>query len=94
MDPDMNRYGTSHRVSHHCKMSDEEWESAYRAAWATYYSPVTFTIIRRAAACKLGRPEATMLTLLLVSRTIPLEGVHPLEGGIIRLKFRRDRRQA
>jgi hypothetical protein len=33
-----------------------------------------------------------MLTLLLVSRTIPLEGVHPLEGGIIRLKFRRDRR--
>jgi hypothetical protein len=28
----------------------------------------------------------------LVSRTIPLEGVHPLEGGIIRLKFRRDRR--
>ena len=37
---------------------------------------------------------ATMLTLLLVSRTVPLEGVHPLEGGIIRLKFRRDRGQA
>jgi hypothetical protein len=93
MDPDMNRYDTSHRVSHHCKMSDEEWEDAYRAAWATYYSPDHIrTIIRRAAACKLGRPEATMLTLLLVSRTIPLEGVHPLEGGIIRLKFRRDRR--
>jgi hypothetical protein len=93
MDPDMNKYDTSHRVSHHCKMSDEEWEDAYRAAWATYYrSDHIRTIIRRAAACKLGRPEATMLTLLFVSRTIPLEGVHPLEGGIIRLKFRRDRR--
>ena len=33
-----------------------------------------------------------MLTLLFVSRTIPLESVHPLEGGFLRLKFRRDRR--
>jgi hypothetical protein len=93
MDPDMNKYDTNHRVSHHCKMSDAEWEDAYRAAWATYYTPEHMrTILRRSAACKLGRPEATMLTILLVSRTIPLEGVHPLEGGIIRLKFRRDRR--
>ena len=93
MDPDMNRYDTSHRVSHHCKMSDEEWEDAYRAAWATYYTPDHMrTIIRRSAACRLGRPEATMLTLLFVSRTIPLESVHRLEGGFLSLKFRRDRR--
>jgi Radical SAM superfamily len=32
MDPDMNKYDTSHRVSHHGKMSDTEWEDAYRAA--------------------------------------------------------------
>ena len=89
----MNRYDTSHRVSHHCKMSDEEWEDAYRAAWATYYTPDHMrTIIRRSAACRLGRPEATMLTLLFVSRTIPLESVHPLEDDFLRLKFRRDRR--
>jgi len=93
MDPDMNRYDTSHRVTHHCKMSDAEWDDAYRAAWAAFYTPEHMrTILRRSAACTLGRPEATMITLMLVSRTILFEGVHPLEGGIIRLKFRRDRR--
>ena len=35
MDPDMNRYDLNHRVSHHRKMSDREWEEAYRAAWET-----------------------------------------------------------
>ena len=34
MDPDMNKYDLNHRVSHHPKMSDAEWEDAYRAAWA------------------------------------------------------------
>ena len=34
MDPDMNKYDLNHRVTHHPKMSDAEWEEAYRAAWA------------------------------------------------------------
>jgi hypothetical protein len=33
MDPDMNKYDLNHRVAHHPKMSDAEWEDAYRAAW-------------------------------------------------------------
>jgi len=33
MDPDLNKYDLTHRVSHHPKMSDREWEEAYRAAW-------------------------------------------------------------
>ena len=33
MDPDMNKYDLNHRVAHHPKMSDAEWEEAYRAAW-------------------------------------------------------------
>jgi hypothetical protein len=93
MDSDMNKYDTSHRVTHHCKMSDSEWDDAYRAAWSAFYTPAHMrTILRRSAACKSGRPEATMITLMLISRTFLLDGVHPLEGGIIRLKFRRDRR--
>ena len=31
-------------------------------------------------------------TLLWFNTMIPFEGVHPLEGGVLRLKFRRDRR--
>jgi hypothetical protein len=93
MDPDMNKYDLNHRVSHHGKMSDSEWEEAYRAAWAAYYTPEHIrTILRRSAACKLGRPGTTLSTILWFYLMILFEGVHPLEGGALRLKFRRDRR--
>jgi hypothetical protein len=93
MDPDMNKYDLNHRVSHHGKMSDTEWEEAYRAAWAAYYTPDHIrTILRRSAACKLGRPGTTLSTILWFYLMILFEGVHPLEGGALRLKFRRDRR--
>jgi len=93
MDPDMNKYDLNHRVSHHPKMSDTEWEDAYRAAWLAYYTPEHVrTIMRRSAACRLGRPDTTLSTILWFYLMILFEGVHPLEGGALRRKFRRDRR--
>ena len=52
------------------------------------------TILRRSAACNLGRPGTTLSTILWFYLMILFEGVHPLEGGAFRLKFRRDRRSA
>jgi hypothetical protein len=93
MDPDMNKYDLNHRVSHHPRMSDAEWEEAYRAAWTAFYTPEHVrTILRRSAACRLGRPGTTLSTILWFYLTVTFEGVHPLEGGALRLKFRRDRR--
>jgi hypothetical protein len=93
MDPDMNKYDLNHRVTHHAKMSDAELEDAYRAAWAAYYTPQQIrTILRRAAAHRLGRPGTALTTILWFKLMIMFEGVHPLEGGAFRLKFRRDRR--
>ena len=93
MDPDMNKYDLNHCVTSHPKMSDEELQSAYRAAWATYYTPEHVrTILRRAAAHRLGRPKTALSTILWFKLMIMFEGVHPLEGGALRLKFRRDRR--
>jgi Radical SAM superfamily len=93
MDPDMNKYDLNRRVVHHPKMTDAEWEDAYRAAWETFYSPEHIrTILRRAAASRLGRPKTTLSTLLWFKLVSAYEGVHPLEGGGLRLKFRRDRR--
>jgi hypothetical protein len=93
MDPDMNKYDLYHRVSHHPKMSDAEWEDAYRAAWETFYDPEHIrTVLRRSAACRKGRPKTTLSTLLWFKLVNACEGVHPLEGGAFRLKFRRDRR--
>jgi Radical SAM superfamily len=93
MDPDMNKYDLNHRVSHHGTMNDAEWEDAYRAAWAAFYTPEHVrTILRRTAACKIGRPGTTLSTILWFYLMLAYEGVHPLEGGAFRLKFRRDRR--
>jgi hypothetical protein len=93
MDPDMNKYDLSHRVSHHPKMSDEAWEETYHAAWSAFYTPEHIrTVLRRSAASKLGRPGTTLSTLLWFKLVNQFEGVHPLEGGAFRLKSRRDRR--
>jgi hypothetical protein len=93
MDPDLNKYDLNHRVTHHPRMSDAEWDEAYRAAWANYYTPEHMrTILRRAAAHKSGRPKTALTTMLWFKLMVLYEAVHPLEGGAFRLKFRRDRR--
>ncbi|HET7883302.1 MAG TPA: hypothetical protein VFL55_20620, partial [Acetobacteraceae bacterium] len=92
-DPDLNKYDLNHRVTHHARMSDNEWDEAYRAAWTNYYTPEHIaTILRRAAAHPLGRPKTALTTILWFNLMILFEAVHPLEGGAFRLKFRRDRR--
>jgi hypothetical protein len=93
MDGDMNKYDLNHRVAHHPKMSDQEWEEAYHTAWRTYYTPEHIrTILRRTAANKLGRLSTTLTTILWFYLAYSYEGVHPLEAGAFRLKFRKDRR--
>jgi hypothetical protein len=93
MDGDLNKYDMDHRVTHHPRMSDREWDDAYEAAWRSYYTPEhTRTILRRAAAHPAGRPKTALSTILWFKLMFEFEGVHPLEGGAFRLKFRRDRR--
>src|ERR1700683_4320768 len=95
MDPDINKYDLDHRVAHHSKMTDEEWEDAYRAAWKTYYTPEHIrTILKRAAQIPNGRPKPITSTIMWFKLMIEQEGVHPLEGGAFRLKYRRDRRRS
>ncbi len=93
MDSDLNKYDLYHRVAHHPKMSDAEWEDAYAAAWHSFYSfDHIRTVLRRAAANPQGRPQTTLTTLLWFKLMTMFEGVHPLEGGAFRRKSRRDRR--
>jgi Radical SAM superfamily len=93
MDPDINKYDLNHRVSHHAKMTDAEWEDAYRAAWRSFYDfDHIRTILRRAAAIPNGRPKPILSTIGWFKLMTDYEGVHPLEGGAFRLKYRRDRR--
>jgi len=93
MDPDLNKYDLTHRVTHHPKMSDREWEEAYYEAWRTYYTPEHIrTILRRTAASEKGLVNSIASSLMWFNTMVRLENVHPLEGGMFRMKFRRDRR--
>nr|WP_319382562.1 radical SAM protein [uncultured Roseibium sp.] len=93
MDPDLNKYDLNHRVSHHPKMTDAEWEEAYQEAWASYYSDDHIeTVLRRAAAHRKGRPGNKLFLMMWFKLMVQCEGVHPLEGGYFRLKYRKDRR--
>src|SRR5271156_2691628 len=77
MDPDLNKYDLNHRVSHHPKMSDAEWDEVYREAWDSYYSPEHVrTILRRAFANPEGRPGTILSTILWFYLMVKYEGVH------------------
>jgi len=92
MDPDMNKYDLEHVVAAHPKMSRAEWEEVYRAAWQTYYTREHInTIIRRATATNMG-VSRLQAVLWFFSSVHMVEHLHPLQCGVGRLKYRRDRR--
>ncbi|MFZ2019082.1 MAG: radical SAM protein [Methyloceanibacter sp.] len=92
MDPDMNKYDVEHVVTAHPKMTEAEWKQAYQTAWGIYYTDEHFeTIIRRAHVCGINL-RSLMPVLFWFSSAVPIEGVHPLQWGIFRIKYRHDRR--
>ena len=92
MDPDLNNYDLEHMTTAHPRMSKAEWEQAYRAAWASYYSDDHLvTVMRRAAANGHWLPT-TQFLLQWFRYCSSVEKIHPLEGGYLRRRYRRDRR--
>jgi hypothetical protein len=88
----MNKYDLEHVVTGHERMSKEEWEGIYRAAWDAYYTrDHLFTILRRSAAKGVGLSRLVSV-LFFFAVCVKVEGVHPLQGGVVRLRFRTDRR--
>jgi radical SAM superfamily enzyme YgiQ (UPF0313 family) len=93
MDPDMNKYALSHRVTHHPKMSDAEWEHAFEKAWTQYYNRDHMkTIMRRIAAYGKPSPFKSVWPLLWFWSTHLVERVHPVEAGYLRRRVRTERR--
>ena len=92
MSADLNTYDTEHACTGHSTMSHDEWRDIYREAWSLYYTPEHMkTLLRRAAAS--GVPLGNLAKYLLTfSTTDRLERVHPLQGGILRLKHPSERR--
>ncbi|ULR46248.1 radical SAM protein [Rhizobium sp. K102] len=92
MDGDLNIYDVEHVCTAHPKMSKQQWEEIYHEAWSLYYSPDHMkTLLRRAVAT--GVPLARLVKVLVsFATTVPLENVHPLQSGLMRLKTPSERR--
>ena len=94
MDADLNKYDLNHAVTAHPLMSQTEWEETYRLAWETYYTDQHIeTVLKRAIATGTS-PDKTMFFITWFKGCIGIERIHPLEGGFLRLKFRRSRRSS
>jgi len=92
MDADMNKYDLNHVTTGHPRMSADEWRQVYAMAWATYYTDEHIeAVLRRAVATRASGGNALFL-ITWFKGCIDIEKIHPLEGGFLRLKFRRDRR--
>jgi radical SAM superfamily enzyme YgiQ (UPF0313 family) len=92
LDPDMNNYDLQHVTMDHPRMSRDEWQAIYREAWDLYYTPEhVATVLRRARAWGYD-PKHMLAKLFAFHAPIVYERMHPLEGGLIRRKRRRDRR--
>jgi radical SAM superfamily enzyme YgiQ (UPF0313 family) len=92
MDPDMNKYDVEHVVTAHPKMTQQEWEDAYLSAWDIFYTSEHIeTILRRAYATGINI-RSLMPVLMWFSSAVKIEKLHPLQWGLFRLKYRKDRR--
>jgi hypothetical protein len=91
MDPDLNKYDLYHITQNHPKMSRAEWEHAYHEAWRRFYSyEHCETVMRRAASMRAF--GSNLISMTWFKGCLEIENVHPVEGGIFRMKSRRDRR--
>ncbi len=92
VDPDLNKYDLNHVTTAHPRMSSAEWERVYESAWEMYYTKEHVeTILRRLVAMR-GRATNAILLMTWFRGSIHIEKVHPLEAGLLRYKFRNDRR--
>ena len=93
MDPDLNKYDLNHRVTHHQTMSDAEWDEAYAEVWRRFYTREHMVrILKRMTALGSNKKLSTVNRLVWYRDFRRLHNIHPLEGGFVRRKYRRDRR--
>jgi radical SAM superfamily enzyme YgiQ (UPF0313 family) len=92
LDPDLNKYDLEHVTAKHATMSEAVWQKVYEDAWKTFYSREHMeTVMRRAVATK-SNPGNMLMLLSWYWGCIELEKVHPLQGGYLRRKYRKERR--
>lgn len=89
IDPDFNKFESTHALVDHPNMSRAQLEQAYRDAWREFYS---VEHMKRA----LGRADPKvywpLFQMFLWYRNSTGQGEHPMLGGFLRKRDRTDRR--
>jgi len=93
LEPDMNAYDSVHVTAPHARMSKDEWAGIYHEAWNAYYTPEHVETVMRRAKEWGSRTDKVKWIMLSFDYTSRIERVHPLDGGILRRKHRRERRR-
>jgi radical SAM superfamily enzyme YgiQ (UPF0313 family) len=92
LDPDMNGYDSAHVTAPHPLMSADEWQRAYEDAWHTYYDvDHVERVMRRARQWGFSASKVRWM-MFAFAYASQVEKIHPLESGLFRRKYRRDRR--
>ncbi|OGQ74135.1 MAG: radical SAM protein [Deltaproteobacteria bacterium RIFCSPLOWO2_12_FULL_57_22] len=92
MDGDLNKYDLTQVTTRHPLMSSEELTAIYHRAWKLYFSPEHVETILRRTKDSGYNLRNMMMKLFSFEAPARIERVHPLEAGIFRRKYRRDRR--
>lgn len=90
MAADTNLYDTNHTVVKHPRMTGAEVMRAYWDAWESFYSKkhCRTLLMRR----KGTRRRLLFSSLIWFGSCMALTGIHPLLGGFLRMKGRKERR--
>lgn len=92
LESDMNDYDSVHVAMPHAHMSKQELLNVYHQAWDAYYTPEHVeTVIRRAKAWQFSMQKVKWMMFSFYAAA-KVEGVHPMDSGIFRRKYRLDRR--
>jgi len=91
LDADLNNYDTFHETHRHPRMKPGEWQTAYEAAWKTFYSVENMKRIL-ARDLKADNYWGIFSNFMWYKNSIDVEEGHPMISGFFRLKDRLERR--
>ncbi len=93
MDPDFNKYDLNYRVTHHPKMTDQEWDEVFMEAHRAFYTFDHMAKIFRRMCQLRNAMKLTMLKMLMCYRDGQLiDRVSYAEFGALRIVRRKQRR--
>lgn len=94
MDPDLNKYDLAHRVIHHPKIDDDDFDQLYIDAWDHYYTEEHMeTILKRMFALGSDKKLTTVERLTGFGVITRVNNLRSYDMGLIRRKQRGSRRE-